>query len=331
MKEATSTSATLAHIWHQCAKVRRTSPLKTLAARLRLMGRAFSKMGELKRWHGAHADPLFADMMARHALMPAEPERPYLNAGWTVQARMQALSTHYRSTQAFAHLFGFPRDGSRRIATLDEIQPGLVLALEKPVWFVNESEASLSLFSGDTRLYSLGFTLGQRGQEKIAYVSVLQGVNSDSARETYKELTHAAHGVRPRDLLFATFRMFCTSLGVTRILGVTDSHNARRSAYFAGGEMVHFSLDEVWTEFGGTPTDEGFSDMSAEVAYRSVEDIPSRKRAQYRRRYELLDLIAARIHETVRPGQPMPPRVVSSAPEPQPEPAAASHQRESLA
>lgn len=292
----------LVRVWHACAHMHPGTGLRSLKRRAFLLARCVQSAGALRRWHEEHAETPFADMLARHALVPVCTERPFVSTRWSTKDRMRVLATHYRLADALGGLLRFARnvDGAQPLAGLDEIQPGLALKLEKPLWFVNEGEVSLALFAGQTRLYSLLFTLGTRDGVRVAYVGALQGQGSEDAKETYKVLTHEAHGLRPRDLLFTAFRQLCGELGVARILAVSDQHHARRSSYFAGTDKVHFSMDEAWAEYGGTLDDEGFFDIASKVTYRALDDIPSRKRALYRRRYEMLDGLAARIAAAVQ-------------------------------
>lgn len=269
------------------------------ARRAALLMRCLSKLGPLERWWRAQADPAYRDMLVRHPLMPVETNRPYITTGWSHDERMGVVRGHYRLGARFAHLFGFPADGSMRLVQLEQILPGLHLALEKPVWFTNEGEVALSLLDGEVRLYSLLFTLGEQQGVSVAYVGALQGLKSDTARDTYRDLTHGSEGLRPRDLLFTSFRMLLGALQVQRVLAVSDDFNARRSSYFAGGEKLHFSLNAAWDEYGGTLQPDGFYAIDAAVSFRSAEDIPARKRAQYRRRYELLGEISRRIDAAV--------------------------------
>ncbi|MET0334235.1 MAG: DUF535 family protein [Rhizobacter sp.] len=298
MKQEVSTGALIGRIWRHCYSAKpRTA--KMLLRQTALFVRCLRQLPALRAWHQQNS-ATSPDLLARHPLMPAFLDRPYLSTTWTVTSRMKVIQDHYGQAKRFP-IFGFAHDASTGLASLSEIEADLNFRLEKPLWFVNEGEVALSLFSGETRLYSLLFTLGQRNGVQAAYVGALQGINSDDARDIYRTLTHAAHGVRPRDLLFNGFRMLCNALAIENIFAVSDEKNARRSPYFAGGEHLHFSLDEAWIEYGGVLTEDGFYEISPVIAYRDPEDIPSRKRAQYRRRYEMLDSIAARIRLAVSP------------------------------
>jgi hypothetical protein len=59
------------------------------------------------------------------------------------------------------------------------------------------------------------------------------------------------------------------------------------------------SYDSAWLEHHGVPVAGGFFELPTVAARRRHEEIPSRKRAQYRRRYEMLDLLDAQIGAAV--------------------------------
>lgn len=294
MKKEGSTGF-ITRVCRECFTPKAQSP-QMIMRQAKLFLRCMLRFQALRSWHEANtaASP---DLLRRHPMAPVFVDRPYLSTKWTLVQRLSVIRDHYGIAERFP-LFTFPHDGALPLAAMPEVQQDLQFRLEKPLWFVNEGEAALSLFAGETRLYSLIFTLGNLDGASVAYVGGLQGLNSDTARDTYRTLTHAAHGMRPRDLLFSGFRFLCQALGVVQILAVSDEYNARRSPYFAGNEMVHFSLDEAWGEYGGVLDAQGFYAINPAILYRAVEDIPSRKRAQYRRRYEMLDEVAARIRST---------------------------------
>lgn len=79
--------------------------------------------------------------------------------------------------------------------------------------------------------------------------------------------------------------------------------------YFASHAAVFASYDTVWLENGGTPPadgaagrhpEAGFFELSVVPVRRADAEIPSRKRAQYRRRYVMLDGLATQIDAAIR-------------------------------
>jgi uncharacterized protein VirK/YbjX len=113
------------------------------------------------------------------------------------------------------------------------------------------------------------------------------------------------HGLRPRDLLVTAFREFCQALGIRKILAVSDGTRVCSNRYFEASSRVFASYDAAWLESGGVATENGFFELDACLTPRSHEDIPSRKRAQYRRRYALVAELAEQIARNV-PGASTP-------------------------
>src|SRR5262249_51543573 len=146
------------------------------------------------------------------------------------------------------------------------------------------------LFLADTRMFSLAFSLAFQDDALIAYVGAVQGRDIEGVLAEYRELTKAAHGMRPRDLLIEVFRIFCSTLGVTRILAVSDQYRHHRHAYFSKAQKTFFNnYDEVWTERGGIRVDPMFFELAVETSQRDLDAIPAKKRGMYRRRYDMLN------------------------------------------
>jgi uncharacterized protein VirK/YbjX len=178
---------------------------------------------------------------------------------------------------------------------LAETVDGVQVRLDRLDRFAHEGELTLSLFRGEQRLYTLVFTLGQIRAERVVYVGALQGLQSPDALEIYRALTQGMHGLRPRDLLLTAFRECCACLDIRRILAVSDRCRVSSSPYFKSSAQVLTSYDSAWIESGGHPADDGFFELARSVDRRGAADIPTRKRAAYRRRYAMVDGVLAQI------------------------------------
>src|SRR5258708_263076 len=214
---------------------------------------------------------------------------PYLNVDWRFDQKLDAISGHYKLLDGRLGILRFPPLASMILADLGEATE---IRLHNFLLFEHEGELTVSLFKSDQRLYSLTFTLGQIGAELAAYVGALQGLRSPDAVEIYRSLTHSMHGLRPRDLLVTAFRLLCSSVGVARILAISDSKRICSNSYHCPGEQVFSSFDRAWIECGGVRMDDAFFELSPCLTPRSAKDIPSRQRAHYRPRYAMIDAIA---------------------------------------
>ena len=182
-------------------------------------------------------------------------------------------------------------DGSRIRIWEDSYQ-------EKPLgmdlWFHagQRKEGCLSLvlnYEGE-ELYQIMFWLNKDTESRNAlYIGALQGPQNGS--EIIKELTKAFFGYRTKNLIFYGIRNFAKVIGVERIYAVANE------GYYA---MNHIRRDrklktdfgEFWQECEGVVSaDKRFYVIPVDEARKPLEEIASKKRAQYRRRFAKLDEI----------------------------------------
>jgi len=264
--------------------------------------RCTAHLETFRDWFGNPANPALQEALALRPSLVTCVVHPYLNADWVAERKLHVVSQHYG---LLSWRFGFLRFAPPSSIVLAEVAESIQIRLDKPVKFEHEGEITISLFRDGVRLYSLVFTLGQIDSQRVAYAGALQGVSGADSLEIYRTLTHRMDGLRPRDLVVTAFRMLCCSMGVGRILAISDRKRVCSSAYFQSSAQVLSSYDSAWTDSGGVAGDDGFFELNPTTVHRSAETIPSRKRAQYRRRYAMLDAMSQQIDHSVRhaPGQ----------------------------
>mgnify|MGYP001766041146 CR=1 FL=1 len=59
---------------------------------------------------------------------------------------------------------------------------------------------------------------------------------------------------------------------------------------------MHFDYDAFWRDYGGQPDGQGFYELPVAAPRREATEIPSHKRAQYRRRYQFMDEMRQELH-----------------------------------
>jgi uncharacterized protein VirK/YbjX len=249
---------------------------------------------ELRSWHSAATPALRAIVRHRPSIVCAV-GRPYINTAWGGTRRLAAIRQHYTLLSTALKVLDFGPADRLSLASTPAGTGRLELVLDMPMWFAHEGELALNLFFKGRRVYSLVFSLGSEEGRLTAYIGALQGLGGIEARPMYRDLTHGLHGLRPRELLLAVFRMLCRCLGVERMLAVSDLRRPASSAYFATCSAVLTSYDAVWQAHGGLLGSEGFFELPLVLARRSADSVPGRKRAQYRRRYEMLDGLQAEV------------------------------------
>jgi uncharacterized protein VirK/YbjX len=258
-----------------------------------MMVRALVFLPDIRKWYEISDNPLLTRALERFPLMSGAIYWPYVNHTWPMERRLSTIDQHFRMLDGRAAILAHATFEEVELARFEEYS-GLRLVLDKAMWFVREGEIVLNLFINDQRYYSVAFTLGMEAGQPLILVGALQGIKTADVNDVYRNITHALHGMRPRDFLMVALKMLCVELGIHRIWTVTNDSRQHNSPYFAGShnDKVLAPYNEVWTEHGGVELDNGFFDVPVKVNRKDMSEIPTRKRAVYRRRYEMLDKLA---------------------------------------
>ena len=226
---------------------------------------------------------------------------PYQCVAWGPSARLARIRDHYQIVESHAPYLDFAIEQQLLLADLHEVKSGLRVFVDQPVWFVREGQLAINLVVGKERVYTLAFSFFREGSQIGAFVGAIQGRDIEGIMDCYRELTKAANGLRPRDLLMEMFRFFCAEVGVVRILAVTDQSRHHRDTRYFGAQAAekHFSsnYDRIWEERGGMRVNAMWYDIPMTLSQREPADIPAKKRGMYRRRMQMLENIHAQIRE----------------------------------
>jgi uncharacterized protein len=228
---------------------------------------------------------------------------PYLTAHWGPSERFGRILDHCNTTENLGPLFTAPWNGYVVLTPLPEIGPSYRVMIDQPRWLLREGQSAISLWDGGDRLFSLAYCLSSARGNLVAYVGGIKGL--PGMLDRYRELTKSAYGMRPTDLTIELFRMICDSINVERILCVSDQIRQDRSDYYLNRKYdapILRPLNPIWVERGAVLQDDGFFALPTVSLRRNISDIPRNKRTMYKRRYEMLDSISARIVEAVQAG-----------------------------
>lgn len=256
-----------------------------------------------RHWRSLHALWRAPEHSLLEALTEARPEVwtlprvRFLTSTWNPSRRIAALADHCGTVERLGRPFDLRPHQAAEIAPLTMIADGLRLVMDSPRWLFLDGLLALNIFEGDERLYSIAFILSSDDGPLTAYVGGIQGRSGEGFRDRYRLLTKSAWGVRPADMMVELLRMVCAEIGVERLACVADRWRhqlgpiASRRADFV--DPVRFDYDALWQERGGVLGEDGFYDLPIDPERRPLEDVPAKKRAERRRRYEMLDAIRA--------------------------------------
>ncbi len=162
------------------------------------------------------------------------------------------------------------------------------------------------------RLYSIGF--GFTDSQTLLMGNV-QGpsLKGDEGLDRIRDATHAAHGMRPAHLLVHTLRVLGARWGATRLQGV-DPENHVKGRWNLRDSRLRFDYRAFWEEHEAKRTDDGNWTMSLDTALRPLEDVPTKRRAMYRRRYAMLEALQQAV-DTLADARHAAPAAAVDAPE----------------
>ena len=218
---------------------------------------------------------------------------PYQCAAWNAMTRVERIAEHCRAVRDIPGLHLRP-DEKLVLADLSSLNPGASLILDRPPWLAREGHLTLSLFKDDFRAFTLSFSLSGAPQTEL-FIGGLQGRHGDDILAMYRDLTKDLNGIRPRDFMLESLRMFALKIGIKHIYAVADAFRISRHKYFGKKDHTGLFYDDVWRDRHAEQVSETYFELPLAGSRRPLEEISAKKRSMYRRRYEMLDEIEGMI------------------------------------
>lgn len=238
----------------------------------------------------------------RHALniqatLPGKIHRPYLYLGLSSRQRAQALQQHYAFLQQLSC-------NALRKAMLTPQQTELVSFCGKDDKHFKvtvacngrcerEGEVNMSLSCDGTLLAIVTFSVIERDGRRVLLIGGMQGAHSETPHETIRMATRACYGLFPKRVLLEVISLLARASGIGAIQAVSNCGHTYYSLRYRYKKRAVFlaSYDEFWQSLNAEKVSRQLWQLPLEFPQKTIEEIPSKKRAEYRRRYELLEVL----------------------------------------
>ncbi|MBB5371373.1 MULTISPECIES: DUF535 family protein [unclassified Janthinobacterium] len=256
---------------------------------------AFVYPRQRARWQAFLDDtPGLAALARVHPCLRYKIYRPYATRQLGCSARVSLLEGHYRFLwQAGAR--PLVELAARRPLILSHVdgKDGALYRLQLSAIHdsYREGELCLRLTRNGLPLYLASFLFVPRADGVAVQLGALQGLRSEAAAEIVRSATRALYGCRPKNLMITALRDLGDFFGCSNLFLVSNDNrialNARRRRHIAA------DYDLAWRELHALPMRDGNYHLPC-LPYRSpdLDAIPSKKRAETRRRGELLQAMA---------------------------------------
>lgn len=217
----------------------------------------------------------------------------YCDQRFDVNQRLQALQQNMLMTEKVFNptLLNQLLIENQQIC-LVELSPELDLYLS--VNHIDPYEGFLALNIQDKKgqhIYDASFTLLEPNKLLVASI---QGPNSDNAQDLIKQATKQLQGARPMFLLVDAFRLVAQALGL-ELIGIAHKNQAKYR--WNDRSKLLFNYDQFWQENRAELNGEGYWQLPLHIERKSLEDVPSKKRSMYRKRFEMYDQMAQQIEQ----------------------------------
>lgn len=257
-------------------------------------------------WDYFHSASVLAKISDVYPFVYEQPQRAFFYHRSTFEERAALVEAH----------FAFLTEHIREDVLLDWYQEKNYLLWKGPS--LDNEELALMLYyeAGQRKegllsvmlrlstkpLYQIIFWIApnKAGQPSM-WIGAMQGPNMDNAREIVKQTTKLCHAYRTKNLILYAAQAVARSMGLSHIYAVTNE------GYYTNNHVridkkLKTDFSDFWREAGGRETeDKRFDELPLVETRKTMEEVPTRKRAVYRRRFEMLDeldaIVAARMKE----------------------------------
>ena len=252
-------------------------------------------MQELSQWPNLNA------VMARQPRLPVRLHRPYLAVNFPRPLIVDALRYHYKLLSEAMSPEEFETYLNSQYFPLAKLEGknGEVFSIELTMDVNLDKEGDSTILmrnaNGDT-LAEMTFTILNYQNQRTLFIGGLQGGIRELPHEVIQEATKACHGLFPKRLVMEAVCHFAGRLQVEQILAVSNTvHIFRGERYHDKNKAVLSDYDSFWEAVGGECDQNRYFHIPVTIARKDIAEIASKKRAEYRRRFELLDTIGTQM------------------------------------
>ncbi|WP_262016689.1 VirK/YbjX family protein [Serratia liquefaciens] len=241
------------------------------------------------------SNPLLDEILNAQPNLPCKLHRPYLAANMSKIECLFALRDHYDlSTQRMPMKMLLGHLKKPFVVASAEGKSGAAVSLELAAIdnLNKEGEATLLLRNANgIMLAEITFSLMHYQQKPTLFIGGLQGANHQVPHAEIQQATKECHGLFPKRLALEGICALAHHLGIQQIVAVGNAtHIYQNWRYHSKKkDKLHADYDQFWVSMGGQMLESGYFLLPKSITRKPIEEVASKKRAEYRRRYQLLD------------------------------------------
>lgn len=282
-------------------KIYNTDNWRELHRLIVFLGRSLvhiSSMTKLYRWY--QADDIRREILANNPFAMEQATRAFFYAGSTFVERAALIRDHVSILQEklqpkCAKKFG-KLDSNYTIwhSSDEDIDWGAYISFSPGQR--KEGLLAIDMLIGSEVIYQMMFWLAHDKNGELAlWIGAMQGPNMANAKEVVKDVTKRSFRYRTKNLILYMTQAVARNFGVQHIYAVSNE------GYYANNHVrrdrkLKTDFGAFWEEAGGHMTDDKrFYELPLVEHRKTMEEVPTRKRAVYRKRFAFQDDVDAQI------------------------------------
>src|ERR1017187_858275 len=137
--------------------------------------------------------------------------------------------------------------------------------------------------------------------ERVLWIGGLQGAKPPLGRDDIVQATRELNGLRPKHAVLHAACVVSEWLGIHKMIapGRSDHISQRAWRKFLPKRKIHADYDSFWEEFGAVGIAAGDYELRLPLPRRTLEEVASKRRKEWSRRYERLDALSGDIRATI--------------------------------
>lgn len=269
------------------------------------VARCLLNNGRMKKLHQFFTkNELLAKIAEEYPFVYEQPTRAFFYRNSTFDERVELLEQHMRFIQMRFKKEVFLGLYNRQAYPLWESKDESGhLCFE--LWYNpgqrKEGILSIVLRLDEYYLYQMMIWIApNKDGEWSLWIGAMQGPNMANAKDVIRKVTRRCHSYRTKNFILHVTQEVAKALGMKHIYAVTN-YGYYANTHIRMEKKLKTSFSDFWEESGGHPCeDERFYELPMTEARKTMEEIPTRKRNYYRKRYALLDEVDASVAEKIK-------------------------------
>jgi uncharacterized protein VirK/YbjX len=245
--------------------------------------------------------PNVKSLVARQPSLPFKVHRPYLNAKMKTKEKIKSICDGNRLIHTSIKKETYENIFSKKGLALGEIDGkserySIHIGMENK--FSREGELVLHIKDeSEIILSSCAFGFTFENEQPSMFIGAIQGGGEEHTHQLIRKATKSCYGLFPKRILIEVAYLIANKFGCKKIFAVSNQTHVFQNKRYKRkkNDLMVSNYDEFWVSLACTKNEDNNYELPGKLKRKQVEEIPSKKRSEYRKRYDLLDKLHGEI------------------------------------